>query len=383
MHLLSKEELRTLMEKPEGWCVSMYMPTHRSFPETKQDPIRFKNLLREAEERLKAAGLRSPDAKKMLKQAQPLLKDSLFWQHQSDGFAAFVHSGGFSHYRLPLRLDELVVVADRFHIKPLLSLFSNDGRFFLLALSQNEVRLFLCSRYSTSELELEGVPESLSEALMYDDPEKQLQFHTRTPTVGGGRAAIFHGHGAGTDDAKNNILRYFQQVDQGLREILREERGPLILAGVDYLFPIYREANSYSHLMDTGIAGNPEGWKAEELHAQAWKIVESHFLKAQEDVLAQYEQLKGSGRTSNDLKAIVQGAYEGMIDTLFVAAGIQRWGCYDSGMRTVHLHPHAEPGDEDLIDFAAVHTIFNRGTVYPMKPEDVPDRGAVAGIFRY
>jgi hypothetical protein len=218
---------------------------------------------------------------------------------------------------------------------------------------------------------------------MYDDPEKQLQFHTRTPTVGGGRAAIFHGHGAGTDDAKNNILRYFQQVDQGLREILREERGPLILAGVDYLFPIYREANSYSHLMNTGIAGNPEGWKAEELHAQAWKIVESHFLKAQEDVLAQYEQLKGSGRTSNDLKAIVQGAYEGMIDTLFVAAGIQRWGCYDSGMRTVHLHPHAEPGDEDLIDFAAVHTIFNRGTVYPMKPEDVPDRGAVAGIFRY
>ena len=127
-------------------------------------------------------------------------------------------------------------------------------------------------------------------------------------------------------------------------------------------FPIYREANSYSHLMDPGIAGNPEGWKAEELHAQAWKIVEPHFLKAQEDAL---------------------GAYEGQIDTLFVAAGIQHWGFYDLGTRTVHLHPDAEPGDEDLLDFAAVHTFLNRGTVYPMKPEDVPEGGAVAGIFRY
>ncbi|MGZ3568840.1 MAG: hypothetical protein ACXU9W_08590, partial [Thermodesulfobacteriota bacterium] len=63
MKLLSKEELKKLTEKPGGWCVSIYMPTHRASPETKQDTIRFKNLIREAEERLKAGGLRSPDAK--------------------------------------------------------------------------------------------------------------------------------------------------------------------------------------------------------------------------------------------------------------------------------------------------------------------------------
>ncbi len=88
MDLISIEELRALMEKPGGWCVSIYMPTHRVSPQTKQDPIRFKNLLREAEERLKAAGLRSPEARKLLKPARPLIKDNLFWQHQSDGFAA-------------------------------------------------------------------------------------------------------------------------------------------------------------------------------------------------------------------------------------------------------------------------------------------------------
>jgi hypothetical protein len=88
------------------------------------------------------------------------------------------------------------------------------------------------------------------------------------------RAAMFHGHGVGKDDAKDNILRFFHLLDQGLYALLGKESAPLVLAGVDYLFPIYREANSYPHLMERGIAGNPEGLKGEELHEQGWRIVE-------------------------------------------------------------------------------------------------------------
>ncbi len=383
MNLLSKEGLKTLIEKPEGWCVSIYMPTHRAFPETRQDPIRFKNLIREAEERLKATGLRSPEIRKLLKPAKALMKDGLFWQYQADGLAAFISSDLFYHYRLPLKFDELLVVTDRFHIKPLLPLFSNDGQFFILALSQNDVRFFHCNRYSANEVDLGGVPRSLSEALKYDDPEKQLQFHTRTPSATGERSAIFHGQGVGTDDAKNNILRYFQQVDGGLRNILREERAPLVFAGVEYLLPIYREANSYPHLIEKGITGNPEGLKGEELHEQALKIVEPYFLKGQEETMTQYKQLAGSERASNSLKPIVQGAYDGRIDTLFVAVGVQQWGFYDLETRTVHLHPDVEPGDEDLLDFAAVHTFLSGGSVYALKPEQVPDEVPLAAIFRY
>jgi hypothetical protein len=37
---VSREELKKLIQKPEGWCVSIYMATHRVSPETKQNPIR-------------------------------------------------------------------------------------------------------------------------------------------------------------------------------------------------------------------------------------------------------------------------------------------------------------------------------------------------------
>jgi len=194
---------------------------------------------------------------------------------------------------------------------------------------------------------------------------------------------MFHGHGTGKDDAKNNILRYFQQVDQGLRNILKEGPAPLVLAGVDYLFPIYREANSYPHLVEQGITGNPESLKAEELHEQARGIVEPQFLKAQEEAMAKYKQLAGSVRASKDLKEIVPAAWEGRIDILFVAGDVQQWGFFDPDKHVVHIHVEPEPGDEDLLDLAAAHTFLNGGRVYALRLEEMPDETALATIFRY
>jgi hypothetical protein len=361
------------------------MPTHRAGREIQQDPLRLKNLLGEAEEHLLASGLRTPDAKELLEPAQRLLQDGLFWQHQSDGLAIFLSLETFRYYRLPLDFDALVVVTDRFHIKPLLPLLSSDGRFYILALSQNDVRLLQGTRYSVSAIDLEGVPISLAEALRYDDPEKRLQFHTSTRMPGGKgkRPAIFHGHGVGSNDAETNILRYFHQVDEGLHDLLRDEQAPLVLAGVDYLLPIYRKANTYPHLVDQGIEGNPEELSAEELHECAWAIVRPLFLVAQKEAATHYRQLAGAGseQASSDLKDIIPAAHQGRVETLFVAVGIQRWGSFSLDTNVVQLHEEPEHGSEDLLDFAAVQTLLNGGTVYAVEPEKMPHKASA--VFRY
>lgn len=191
MDLLTKNDLRALIEKPKGpkgLCISIFMPTHRMWPETQQDPIRLKNLLRIAEENLIRNGLRSPEAKKLLEPSQVFLIDTSFWRYQSDGLAIFLSSDVFQYYRLPLKFGEFAVVTHRFNIKPLLPLFNSDGHFFVLALSQNKIRLFQSTRYSISEMDLEKthVPTSISEALRYTEFEKQPHFRTRiTPFTGG------------------------------------------------------------------------------------------------------------------------------------------------------------------------------------------------------
>lgn len=384
MNLIPNSELRTLVERREGPSVSIFLPTHPAGAEIQQDPIRLKNLLGEAEEHLIGSGLRAPEASRLLEPAQELLGDDFFWQHQSAGLAIFLSSEVFRTYRPPLNFEELVVVADRFHIKPLLPLLSGDGRFYILALSQNEVRLFQGTRYNVSEVELENVPESLAEALRYDDPEKQLQFHTQTPGRGGDRGAIFHGHGVVTDDGKRDILRFFQQIDKGLQqELFQDERAPLVLAGVEYLFPIYKEANTYGYLLGEGVEGNPEALSAKELHEQAWAIAQPYFQQARQEAVAQYKDLRDAEQASKDIREIVPAAHYGRVDTLFVAIGLQQWGAFDPGTNTIHLHEEAEPGNEDVLDSAAVQTLLHGGTVYAMKPEKMPDGVPLAAVFRY
>jgi hypothetical protein len=76
-----------------------------------------------------------------------------------------------------------------------------------------------------------------------------------------------------TQENKNRILRYFRDVDHGLHEILKSESVPVVFSGVDYLFPIYRQVNTYANLLDTFIPGNPDRLSPQAVHKAAWNQV--------------------------------------------------------------------------------------------------------------
>jgi hypothetical protein len=378
MSVLSRDELMALVESHGSPAASVYMPTHRS-GDTEQGPIRLKNLLREAEDQLVEFGLRSSDARKFLQAAQQLLADSLFWQHQGDGLAIFLSTEIFRYYSVPCGFQELVVVAERFHIKPLLPLFSKDGVFYVLAVSQNQVRLLQCTRYHAQEITPGGVPLNLAEALKYDEPEKQHQFHTTGPGV----PAISHGQGVSKDYDKVNILHYFRQVDQGLHEVLKGACAPLIVAAVDYLHPLYRDVNTYHYLLEEGIKGNPDGLNKETLQEQAWAIVQPYFKREQAKALEQYREAITKGLAINDVKQAVLAAYDGRVSTLFVAEGVQQWGQFDPEHRKVRLYKVRRTGTEDLLDFTAVNTLTKGGIVYTEESEQVPGETPIAALLRF
>jgi len=382
MDIITMEEFKTFLARYPGWYVSLFMPTHRRGRETEQDPIRFRNLLREVEERLQDKGLRSPDVREILKPVERLVQEPGFWRHQSDGLAVFFTAEEFHYYRLPLPFEELVVISDHFHRRPLLPFFASDGHFYILALSQNQVRLLEGTRYTVDEIDLESMPTSMADALQYERFDKQLQSHSGTSSGTGSRTAMFHGHDIG-DEAKDRILRWFQMIDGELPNLLTGGQSPLVLAGVEYLFPLYKEANSYPHLLEEGIPGNPEELTPEELHAQAWPLVQPTFMKAREEATAQYSQLVGSGQTTADVKEAVLAAHHGQVDILFVAVGVQVWGNFDPDTNTIHVHQDPEPGDDDLLDLAAIQSILNGATVYAVEPEQVPDHAPLAAVFRY
>lgn len=387
MENLNRNKLNQLLEMSGQALISLYMPTHRVGREMQQDPIRFKNLLSEAEDRLSERGFRRPEIEAMLQPAHRLQTDIEFWQHLSDGLALFIGAKFMKYFRLPINFEQLLIIAERFHLKPLLPLLSKNGHFFVLVLSQKQIRLFEGSLFSIDEIDLEDVPTSLREALRYDHPEKQLQFHTgaTTPSGVGAHAVSFHGQGVSEADAKTDLLRYFQKVDHGLMEMLADEQAPLVLAGVDYLLPIYQRANNYPHLTTEFIEGNYDQVEVGELHRGAWKIVEPIFEAGQQEALARFQELSGSGSklASAKVDPVLQAAHFGRVETLFVALGAQLWGTYDKENNILKQHTEFRPGDLDLLDLAASQTLLNGGVVYALEPENLPDSDALAAIFRY
>jgi hypothetical protein len=305
------------------------------------------------------------------------------------GWPVFISSEGFRQYRLPVRFDELVSVNDRFHIKPLIPLLHDAGRFYVLTINQKNIRVFQGTRVGLQEIEVKDVPKSIDESLVEDFPDNsQLQFkHVRARSTwagsAAGRSGLFPGHGEDEPDKAQYVARLFRQVDKGLHELLREENAPLVLAGVEYLHPIYREVNTYPHLLEPGIPLSVQGESLNELHQQAWAVVEPQFQRARQGAFDRYLELAATQRASHNMKDIVPAAYHGRVDTLFVALDHQRWGSFDPSAGAVDVHLERRPGDVDLLDLAAAKTIVNGGAVYASEVEKMPDKVLLAAVYRY
>lgn len=381
---VTREEIQNLLQTPGRPCVSIYMPTFRAGAETQQNPIRLKNLLRRVQERLEETGMKDTDAAELMTPVRELVDDYAFWQQQADGLAIFRSPEVFKTFRLPTTLDENAVVENRFHLKPLFSLVNGDGRFYVLALSQKNLRLIAASRHSAEELELPGVPTSLPEALG-DLSRGHTQLQQRPSGPGISRAPIFHGHGTREDNIKAEIVQFFNLADKALMKYMDRD-APVVLAGVEYLLPRYHETTEHPKVLEEGLTGNADGLSAEELRDAAWEIVEPYFLEDRRRAAERYGDLLGTGRASSRYEVILPAAHDGRIDTLFVALGVRLWGSYDVQKREIRLEEDQTAQrnhSEDLLDLAAVQTFLNGGTVYAVPQQEIPDGQAMAAIFRY
>lgn len=388
MDLFDRDALEALAHANTERCVSLYMPTAHVEAQLSQNPIRLKNLLRQARQQLKEAGLREADIEALLAPAQPFQESLEAWGTLNEGLAAFFDSSGARFYRIPLQVEELVVTSRRFHLKPLFPLLASNNRFYVLALSKNRVQLYQGTHAGLDEMQVEDMPGSLVEALFYDDPERSLQHHTGN-RVGGRSDAIFHGQGVQDEDHRSRpqdaLRRFFRQVDHGVFDELHDDSAPLLLAGVEHYLPIYREVNSYPHLIaDEIVAGNPDHLSPHQLHGKAWEVIEPLFQQTQQASLAEFERARQTdGLASEDVKEIIPAAVFSRVDTLFVPIGVHLWGLYDPDDNAVTINETQQPGDNDLYDLAAVQTYLHGGTVHALRPENMPVESGLAATFRY
>jgi hypothetical protein len=387
MDLFRRAELNELIEHETEPCVSIYMPTHRSGRDREQDPIRLKNLLKSAESQLVEQGLRGPEARDLLEEGTRLLGDPKFWKHCSDGLAMFFAPAFYRGYRVPVSFEEALRINQRFFVHPLLPLLHTDGRFYVLALSMKHVRLYRGTKMGLDEIEVEGMPENMEEALQHEDLQTHLQHRSWGARMSGvrrpkqslgalpGSGAVFHGQGADEDARKPDMEEFFKQVNDAVVARLHDERAPMVLACVEYEAPLYRAHNRYPVLLEAVVEGNPEQWNAVELHRRAWEAVEPHFREHQEVELGRFRRLPAD-RISTDLKNIAEAADRGRVEALFVPSGGNgaAGGARGAGVSPTH----------EMLDDIAATVLRTGGDVFATPEGQMPDPNAkAAAVFRY
>ena len=381
MDIIDTTTIAELTDGRDGPCVTIYMPTHRSGRETRQGPIRLGNLLDDARAELVELGMRSPDADSFLSDAADLRDDEVFWQHQEDGLAVFVDAEDTRTYRLPSSFDEMVVVGEAFHVKPLWPVVSGEPPFFVLAMSRNAIRLLWGDRYRVGDVHLpEEIPTSLAEALWFYDPEKQLQHHAADRAGRRRVVAEFHGHGVPEENDEAHLERYLRAVDGGVRTLIGQD-DLLLLAGVDELTARFRSVSQHPAIVDESIPGNPDETPRRELHDAALEVM-APLLTG--DRAADVNAFHAAGdRAVSTIPDAVGAALAGRVASIFVPLDRRVWGeVAESGME-VEVHDERQPGDRDLLDLAGVATWSSGGTVHAVPTEEVPGDGPVAALLRY
>ena len=383
MDAFTVDDLRRLTATDGAARISIYLPTFRTGKEVRQNALRFKNLIRRAEQ---IAEHRFPDRvalRRNIERAAEWIQDHHWWQHQGEGLAVFLDEDRVDRVRMPRSVDENVYVGSTFHILPLLATYQGDGRFHVLAVSQKRVRLLEGSKYSIDELEDHQLPSDLRSALNIDEYQRHLQQHsTGTSNIAG--TMLFHGQGGGAMDVRkrDEIQTFFQRIDNALEKQYGRDNIPLVFAGVDYLFPICREASHYRMLIDQSVAGNMDDVPPSQLHDDAWQIVAPRFAAAQDAAVSRMQASVGSPMTVRSLPKIVRAARQAAIDTLLVAEGREKVGVVNEQSDDTTLTDDAADDAEELLNYSAVYTLAAGGTVYSVPSQDLPDHSDAMALLR-
>jgi len=384
MHQLTPHLMKQMMAVDEKTCLSLYMPTHRSHPENLQDPIRFRNLVKQLEASLRLK-YTNGEVEEFLAPFVELGEDEELWKHTSEGLAVLSSKDFFEAIMVQMPLEELAIVADSFHTKPLRQYLQSTDRYHVLGLTRKDIRFFVGNRHALQEVELpKAIPRTLTDALGSERTEKHLTVASYGG-VGAESNAMHHGHGAGNDETENDTERYFRAVADSILEHYSKPTGlPLILAALPEHHSMFHGVSKDKMLLPDGIHLNPAYMTVEALAEKAWAIMEPEYQMKLAGVVDKYLQAKASGKGVETVKQVAVAAVEGRVDTLIIEADrIIEGRVTNLVTGNVQNKDINNPRIDDLLDDMGELVLKMGGEVVVLPKELMPSETGMAAVLRY
>ncbi|MEA5443322.1 hypothetical protein [Cyanobium gracile] len=377
-----------LLDSCDPPCLSLYQSTHRCHPENLQDPIRFGNLVKQLEASLRKQFQESeirPLLEPLLEPFLALAGDSDFWAHTLDGLAVLGGKGLFRVYKLQRQVGELAVVADSFHVKPLMRILQSADRYQVLAVSLKEIKLFEGNRDVLDEIDLApGVPRTLVDALGEDVSEP----HQTVASYGGvgvGRSPMHHGHGGRRPEVEIDAERFFRAVDGAvLEEHSRPSGLPLILAALPEHHHRFHEVSQNPFLIKESIDLYPDDLSStEELCQLAWTLMEPNYRARLAALVEEFGNARSAGLGDDDLEQVATAVMDGRVAKLLIEAQWERLGRISVASGDIQLDKLSNPEVDDMLDDLGRTALKKGAEVVIVPAERIPTKTGIAAIYRY
>ena len=360
------EQIDQLMSERNPASVSIYLPTGTAST-GEHERLELKNLINEAVAGLQAQGVDKRDISQVEEELLDLVEDVEIWPFMARSLAIFATPEGMQTFRLPNHLQAHVQVADRFFVKPLMRSITFPHLGYVIALSQNDVRLLeVLPEGASFRIDADGLPTSMDHAL------KSMGAYGQ---AGRGRVS-------GAEGAKVRMVQYSRAINQVLRRTLDGE-SPLIIAATEPLASIFRASCTYPFLSPTTLTGNPETTSDAELTAQAREVLDATYADQVREQLGLFEQRRSSERATSQLAEVARAATLGMVDTVFADIDEAVMGRIDEGTGAIELSDAEDPEAYGLVDEIVRRVWRTGGSVIAVRRDEVPDGESVAAILRY
>jgi hypothetical protein len=372
--LITQDSLRAICAAP-GPFVTIFLPARHPGSADLPRVQGLRTILRDTGQELERRRFQGP-IDQLLKPLEELAENPASLAGGSNS-VIFVSPGLFRHLGLHAPTSERLTVASHPHITPVLAHLMPLQEFYVLAIAKKLLRLGRWHNGQCAEVPLPAsVPKSFEEALVFDQPDHDLQ----SRSAGGSSAQVGptrFGTGSERDLVHDRLHHYFQIVDRELTGFLKG--NPLVLVGITQELAAYRSVSKYPRLL-AARPTSPEHLTWDELKERGQEAVLDAQRGEAERVLGELRETARRDHVTSGIRDVLEAAREGRVHKLLLENDAEHEGLLGPSfpMDSARIE-----GEQDLINAAVVETIRGHGEVYVLDQGELGGSSPIAAVLRY
>lgn len=348
-------------------AVSLFIPTHRTFPDNEQDSIALKNAISDLEKRL-LDNFTKREIEPLLSSINQELTNHDH-NYNLDTLAIFATNDGTKVFKFPFKTPTRTTIDESFALRDLVREMNSSVQYYILVASRTNARLF----------------EIFNDQLVYEFDHKESLQNSNFPLENTTLYTTNSADRANSITEENYLKEFLNRVDKSVQEVYKKNPLPLFVVGNTQTISSYQQICDNPSII-VGTVTN-----SANLDAEARFIIEEtqSAVNVYKDSLGQ-EALNEISKTKNDnllmedLSDIYRASTEGRIDTLFIRKGYVQAAHVDKDLHvTLESDGFANSTTDDIVNDILEVVLQNRGLVKFIESDYFPERSNLLAKLRY